>query len=115
MKRGTVKRLTVFFMAITNCCCEIFRNLRLPLRVERAQRPNRLGSTTPVQLNLFRSCLMENLNWSPLPGREVLGVLFCGRNRIALGRFVVEQNSFVVGGDSAQLFDQLATGRLPSG
>jgi hypothetical protein len=47
MNRGTVKRLTVFFMAITNCCCEIFCNLRLPLRVERAQRPNRLGSTFP--------------------------------------------------------------------
>ncbi len=111
MKRGTVK----LFYGNNELCCEIFRNLRLPLRVERAQRPNRLGSITlsPVQLNLFRSCLMENLNWSPPPGREVLGVLFCGRNRIALGRFVVEQNSFVVGGDSAQLFDQLPAAGLP--
>jgi hypothetical protein len=57
---------------------------------------------------------MGNFDWNP-QAPEVLGFFFCGLNSMASGRFVVEQNSFVVGGDSAQLFDQLATGRLPGG
>jgi len=31
MKRSRLKLLTVFFVAITACCCEIFSNFRLLL------------------------------------------------------------------------------------
>ena len=39
MKRGSVKPVTVFFVAITNCCCEIFSNfgLLLALSVRKAE------------------------------------------------------------------------------
>jgi hypothetical protein len=52
---------------------------------------------------------------SQIAGKRGLGFFLRGRNSTVLGGIVVEQNSFVVGGDSAQPFDQLPTAGLPGG
>jgi hypothetical protein len=45
----------------------------------------------------------------------VLGLFFAAGIEIALGRIIVEQNSFVVGGNSVQPFNQLPAAGLAGG